>query len=315
MTMSTNNGQLISSLRSVEIGLPDVFAAEKFFTETWHLEVVARKSGVVYLRGTGSDHHLLSLRHSDAPVLHAITLKATSDKALEAIALLTTQHGGRVLQTKHAVQESGGGVAITIADPQGRVLQIVYGDICHEGCEPDAPHNADKPIRLAHAVLNSVDVAVAMPFYEGVLGFKLSDRTKIMAFIRIPQGEATQGFGDHHSIALADADNNCLNHIAFVMPTLESVMRGGGRMRDAGFEIEWGPGRHGPGDNAFNYFVGPAGFVIEYTAEVEQVDDSYAAGTPADWKWPTGRVDQWGISSPPSAKLKQAQREISFIKT
>jgi catechol 2,3-dioxygenase len=180
---------------------------------------------------------------------------------------------------------------------------------------PGAPHNADKPIRLAHAVLNSVDVAAAMPFYENVLGFKLSDRTKIMAFIRIPQGEQTNGFGDHHSIALADADNNCLNHIAFVMPTLESVMRGGGRMRDAGFDIEWGPGRHGPGDNAFNYFVGPAGFVIEYTAEVEQVDDNYTPGTPADWKWPTGRVDQWGISAPPSSKLKQAQREISFIKT
>jgi catechol 2,3-dioxygenase len=195
------------------------------------------------------------------------------------------------------------------------VLQIVYGDKCHVDCVPDAPHNADKPIRLAHAVLNSADVAAAMPFYENVLGFKLSDRTKIMAFIRIPQGEQTNGFGDHHSIALADADNNCLNHIAFVMPTLESVMRGGGRMKDAGFDIEWGPGRHGPGDNAFNYFVGPAGFVIEYTAEVEQVDDSYVAGSPADWKWPAGRVDQWGISQPPSAKLKQAQREISFIPT
>ena len=58
-----------------------------------------------------------------------------------------------------------------------------------------------------------------------------------------------------------------------------------------------GPGRHGPGDNAFNYFVGPFDVVIEYTAEVEQVDDSYQAGQPADWTWPPGRVDQWGISA------------------
>lgn len=301
----------ISSLRSVEIGLPDVAAAEKFFVDTWHLNVVIRTDTRVYLRGTGSDHHLLSLTHSDRPVLLAITLKATSSKALDAIAELTIQHGGRVLGSKQQVKEPSGGEAITIQDPQGRVLHIVHGDVCHEDCEPDSPVNADKPIRLAHAVLNSHDVAAAMPFYENVLGFKLSDRTKIMAFMRIPQEDV----GDHHSIALADADNDCLNHIAFVMPTLESVMRGGGRMRDAGFEIEWGPGRHGPGDNAFNYFVGPAGFVIEYTAEVEQVDDSYEARGPADWKWPQGRVDQWGISAPPSSKLKQAQREISFIKT
>jgi catechol 2,3-dioxygenase-like lactoylglutathione lyase family enzyme len=117
---------------------------------------------------------------------------------------------------------------------------------------------------------------------------------------------------DHHSIALGDTDNDALNHIAFLMPDLESVMRGGGRMRDAGFGIEWGPGRHGPGNNAFNYFVGPFDLVIEYTADVQQIDDSYKTGQPSDWKWPEGRVDHWGISQPPSAKLKEAQRAVMF---
>jgi catechol 2,3-dioxygenase len=96
------------------------------------------------------------------------------------------------------------------------------------------------------------------------------------------------------------------------MPDVDSVMRGGGRMKDAGFGIEWGPGRHGPGDNAFNYFVGPFDIVIEYTAEVEQVDDSYQARYPNDWTWPPGRVDQWGISAPPSARLKEAQKAVLF---
>ena len=89
-------------------------------------------------------------------------------------------------------------------------------------------------------------------------------------------------------------------------------MRGGGRMRDAGYPIEWGVGRHGPGDNAFAYFIGPSDFVIEYTAEVLQVDDTYVVGGPDDWKWPPGRVDQWGISPLPSDKIKQAQKRIRF---
>ena len=118
-------------------------------------------------------------------------------------------------------------------------------------------------MRLAHTVFNSHDVAQGLAFYEQVLGFRLADRTRVMAFIRIPKETPH----DHHSIALADSDNDCLNHIAFVMPDLDSVMRGGGRMKDAGHAIEWGPGRHGPGDNAFNYFIGPSDFVIEYTAE------------------------------------------------
>ncbi len=94
---------------------------------------------------------------------------------------------------------------------------------------------------------------------------------------------------------------------------LPSVMRGGVRMKDAGFPIQWGPGRHGPGNNLFNYFIDPFGVVIEYTAEVEQIDEHYVSHGPEHWKWPAGRVDQWGISPPPGATLKAAQRRVLFV--
>jgi catechol 2,3-dioxygenase-like lactoylglutathione lyase family enzyme len=233
-----------------------------------------------------------------------VTLRAASPRELDRILETVPACGGTVLAPRSPVTEPGGGEAVIVRDPQGRILRIVTGDARHG----DTEGHRDSPIRLAHAVLNSHDVAAGLPFYENALGMKLSDRTRVMAFIRIP----TQPRGDHHSIALADADNDCLNHIAFVMPDLESVMRGGGRMKDAGYGIEWGPGRHGPGNNSFNYFVGPAGFVIEYTADVEQIDDSYPVRGPEDWKWPAGRVDHWGISAPPSARLKEAQRQIAF---
>ena len=297
------NPSLVSALRSVEIGVPDVAAAERFYVDTWHLTVAARAGGSVYLRGTGADHHLLALHASDTPELRMLTFRSPSALALDEVAQAAVAAGGKLLAARAPVAEPGGGEAVVVSDPQGRILRFVCGDARHA----DAREAKDQPIRLAHTVMNSVDVKAGQAFYER-LGFKLSDRTRIMAFMRIP----TLPRGDHHSIALADADNNCLNHIAFVMPDLDSVMRGGGRMKDAGFAIEWGPGRHGPGDNAFNYFVGPAGFVIEYTAEVEQVDDSYETGGPEDWKWPAGRVDHWGISAAPSARLKQAQREIGF---
>ena len=295
---------LVNALRSVEIGLADVPAAEKFFTEVWKLSVAARAGAVVYLRGSGADHHLLALHPRPQSELLSVTLRASSAQALDLVADKVLANGGKLLSKHAPVTEPGGGEAITVRDPQGRNLRFVYGDTQHS----DTTGHKDKPIRLAHAVLNSHDVAAGLPFYENALGMRLADRTRIMAFIRIPQA----GLGDHHSIALADADNNCLNHIAFVMTDVESVMRGGGRMKDAGYAIEWGPGRHGPGDNAFNYFVGPAGFVIEYTCDVQQIDDSYKTGSPEDWKWPPGRVDQWGISAPPSPRLKQAQKQIGF---
>lgn len=295
---------LVKALRSVDIGLADVPAAEKFFTETWHLRVADRVGGVVYLRGSGADHHLLALHPRARSELLSVTLRAASPQALEILARNVDAHGGEVVSPRQPVTEPGGGEAVVLRDPQGRILRIVAGDARHA----DTAGNKDQPIRLAHAVLNSHDVAAALPFYENALGMRLSDRTRIMAFIRIPQ----DGPGDHHSIALADADNDCLNHIAFVMQDVDAVMRGGGRMKDAGYAIEWGPGRHGPGDNAFNYFVGPGGYVIEYTSDVEQVGDDSPVGGPEDWKWPAGRVDQWGISAPPSKILKDAQRQIAF---
>ena len=69
---------LVASLRSVEIGLPDVAAAEKFYTDTWGLGVAARRGSSVYLRGTGADHHLLSLHESRQPELKMVTLRAAS---------------------------------------------------------------------------------------------------------------------------------------------------------------------------------------------------------------------------------------------
>jgi len=298
----THSSSLVSALRSVALTVPDLVEAEKFFTSIWHLDVVAKSEHAIYFRGTGADHHLLELHQVEGPAkILCVTLRARDRSALDKVAQAAVAAGGKVLKPIAEVTEPGGGVSVTVVDPDGRVFQLVHGDALHA----DAHEASDRPIRLAHAVLNSHDVESTRAFMEAVFDFSLSDRTRIMAFMRCNS--------DHHSIALGDTDNDALNHIAFLMPDLESVMRGGGRMRDAGYGIEWGPGRHGPGDNAFNYFVGPFDVVIEYTAEVEQIDDSYKVGQPSDWTWPPGRVDQWGISAPPSPRLKDAQKAVVFV--
>jgi catechol 2,3-dioxygenase-like lactoylglutathione lyase family enzyme len=295
------NSSSIAALRSVALDVPDLARAEAFYTEVWHLEVASRTGEALYLRGTGPDHHLLSLHATTgAPAIRHITLRARDLAALARIAEATVAAGGRVLRGPGALDDPAGGTGLLIRDPDGRLIEVVHGDALHA----DLGATRDRPIRLAHVVLNSHAVDASQRFFEQALGFKLADRTRIMAFLNCNR--------DHHSIALGDSDNDALNHIAFLMPDVDSVMRGGGRMKDAGHAIEWGPGRHGPGDNAFNYFIGPFGEVIEYTADVQQIDESYRVGGPADWTWPAGRVDQWGISAPPSARLKQAQRALFF---
>ncbi|CAI1605682.1 Manganese-dependent 2,3-dihydroxybiphenyl 1,2-dioxygenase [Serratia quinivorans] len=292
----------IEALRSVALDVPDLHIAEDFYTRVWNLTVAAHTNEAIYLRGAGSDHHLLALHKADNLAIRNFTLRARNVEALSQIKDAALLSGGQVVQDIAPVDEPGGGIALTIFDPHGRIIRIVHGD----QRQMESSNDPDRPIRLAHVVLNSHSVTDCQNFFETVLDFHLSDRTRIMAFLNCDH--------DHHSIALGDADNNALNHIAFLMPDLDAVMRGGGRMRDAQHPIEWGPGRHGPGNNAFNYFIGPFGEVIEYTAEVEQITDSYPVGSPSEWTWPKGRTDQWGISQSPSAALKVAQRSVFFIK-
>jgi catechol-2,3-dioxygenase len=290
----------VTALRSVDIGTPDLALSERFYTSTWGLEVVARSEGAVYLRASGTDHHVLALHSSDRSEVLSVTFRAESSDDLVMIANNVVQHGARILSGPIPNESPDGGTILTIREPQGGILRFVHSDRQH----PTGEEVADRPFRLAHVNLNSTDVDAEAAFYEKALGFRLTDRSKMMAFLRCNS--------DHHAVVLAEAKANGLNHIAFLLPDWESVMRASGRMIDAGYPIAWGVGRHGPGDNVFAYFIDPVGFVIEYTAEVLQVDDTYRVRGPDEWLWPPGRTDHWGIAPPKAEHVKAAQTAITY---
>jgi catechol-2,3-dioxygenase len=254
----------------------------------------------VYLAASGTDHHVLALHAGLAPGLVSVTFRTDALDGLSTIASAAVRAGATVLSGPAPDEGPAGGTILVIREPQGAVLHFVHGDTL----KPETPRAEPVPSRLAHVNINSRDVDGLAAFYERALGFQLTDRSKMMAFVRTN--------ADHHAVVLADATVNGLNHVAFLMPDLEAVMRVSGRMVDHGYPIGWGVGRHGPGDNVFAYFVDPTGVVIEYTAEVLQVDDSYRFRGPSEWTWPPGRTDHWGIAPPKPDHVKAAQLAIPF---
>ena len=290
----------VTALRSVDLDVPDLDAAARFYVDVWALTLVTRDARTVVLRATGADHHVLVLHAATEPAIRSITFRVENPAVLDQIATRAQAHGGRVLQPPGPVDWPGAGTGTVILDPQSRILRFVHADTSRS---PD-PLARNRPERLSHVNVNSHDTDAARAFFEAVCGFELTDRSKLMAFVRCNT--------DHHVIVIADADVDGLNHVAFLMPDLEGVMLGAGRMVDHGFPIAWGVGRHGPGDNVFAYFIDPFGIVIEYTAELSQVDETYRVGGPADWTWPPGRTDQWGIAPPKTDALKHAQLAIRF---
>lgn len=289
----------VTALRSVELGTPDLATAVDFYTRVWRLDVVAETADKVFLAATGDDFHVLELKQSDRAELRKITFRVRSAEDLTRLYAKTIETGCKVLREPGPADAPSGGESFVIREPQGSLLEFVYGDQRKE-----ASVVANRPERLAHVNINSAEIEALSSFYRDVLGFQLTDRSKMMAFLRCND--------DHHAVVLAEAPANGLNHVAFLMPDLESVMRGSGRVVDHGYPIGWGVGRHGPGDNVFAYFVDPQGFVIEYTAEVLQVDDGYRFRGPDEWVWPPGRTDHWGIAPPKSDACKKAQVSIGF---
>ncbi len=290
----------VSALRSVDIGLADPDAGAAFFDKVWNLVPVGSENGMHHLRGGGPFHHILSVHPTDKPCVIRMTFDAADRGTVDALHAQVTAHGLTAVEAPAPLRQPHGAYGFGFKDPEGRNIAVVCGVRDHT----DSAGDRDRPGKLSHINLNAGDSDATIACFREALGFTLTDTTRKLRFLSCNS--------DHHSVVVGFSGGPTLNHLAFEMPDLDSVMRGAGRMRDNGRGIEWGPGRHGAGNNVFCYFLGPEDFPIEYTSEMQQIDASYRPGGPDDWTWPPGRLDQWGITAAPSQRIEAAGLNVHF---
>ena len=274
----------VRGVRSVEIEMSQPERAAEFYGKIWNLTEVAREDGSIWFRGTGAYHHILAIHPANGP---AAMRRLTFDAANRDIVKALHQEGYRErLHHRSAARDRRGPAAATASASstcEGRNLAVV----CDARDHNDTADVRDRPRKIAHVNLNAAQLEKSNAFLIDVLGFRKVDHSGPLHFFHCDNT-------DHSSMVMGAAKTPTLNHVSFEMPDLESCMRGGGRMRDTGYPIEWGPGRHGSGNNVFCYFAGPGGIPIEYTAEVMQIDDSYEFHGPEYWKWPPGPARPMG---------------------
>ena len=289
----------IDHLRSVTLIVKDLTESIDFYTKTWGLHVVDQGEHMVQLRARGEEHHVLELRQGSEIGLHSISWGTPSLEHLKRMCERIRSLGVVISSEPHELKEHSGGFGFSFLDPEGRVHNVVSGSQKYSPLHIESLVDGACPTKLSHVVVNTLDVAKMSHFLQSVLGFKLSDSTHKMHFFRCN--------ANHHSIALADFGSVSLNHVAFEMGSWNELMFGVGRVKLAGYELQWGLGRHGPGDNIFSYFLDPNGLVVEYTAEVQQITNpSWVPGSPDQWARPPERMDQWGFSPQPSDVIKKA---------
>ncbi len=291
----------VKGVRSVAMDVANVDRAAAFYAGIWGLEEVARHAGATFLRGTGRYHHILALHPAKGlPAFRNIVFDAPDRGTLTAIWRQVSRLIGAVREPV-ALAGPGGGYGFAFKDAEGRNLAVVCDVADHRDCADIA----DRPRKIAHVNINSLDHAATSAFFIEGLGFRMIDETGGLKFMNCDNP-------DHNSIVISKDGRKTVNHVAFEAPDLDSVMRGAGRMKDNGYPIEWGIGRHGAGNNVFAYFAGPEEFPIELTGEIQQVEASYVPHGPDYWKFPPGRADQWGVTAPHSGRWKRIQDMFAF---
>jgi catechol 2,3-dioxygenase-like lactoylglutathione lyase family enzyme len=284
---------VITHLRHVDLAVPDLARQQDFFTGVWGLTEEHGDTGISFLAAEGSpEQYVVRLRQAEDKRIDLIAFGAATPADVDALAGRLAVAGVRLVHEPRALVTPGGGYGFRFFDNEGRTVEV-SADVTvrrHRRVE----EGESVPVRLSHVVINSADPEGTRAFYERHLGFRLSDTLmhprmgEMMYFLRINAW--------HHSLAIARGPHPSLHHVSFELRGLDEYMRGTGRLLRAGVEKIWGPGRHLAGNNTFSYFLDPHGNTVEYTTELEEVDEDTWHPQLYDFSQPEVS-DQWGTAN------------------
>ena len=285
--------RLITHLRHVDLAVPDYARQLDFFTSTWGLTGEHDDTGLSFLAAEGSpEQYVVRLRGAADKRVDLIAFGAASAVDVDTLAGRLAAGGVRLISEPATLRTPGGGYGFRFFDNEGRTVEISSDVAVRAHRKIEAGESI--PVRLSHVVINSADPDSTRAFYERHLGFALSDTLmhprmgEMMWFLRINAW--------HHSLAIARGPHPSLHHVSFELRGIDEYMRGTGRLLRSGVEKIWGPGRHLAGNNTFSYFLDPHGNTMEYTTELERIDEDTWHPHLYDFSQPDV-ADQWGTAN------------------
>ncbi len=173
-----------------------------------------------------------------------------------------------------------------ISDPDGNTLLFGLATPAPGG----PPAGTVLPARLQHLVVASVDAGKLVQFYADVVGLPISDK--------VLQDDAITACWlrtdhEHHALAVfrtRDRERR-LDHHSYEVDDWSLIRDWADHFAGEGIKLDWGPGRHGPGNNLFIMVHDPDGNVIEISAELEVIHSDRPVGI---WSHEENTFNKWG---------------------
>ncbi|MFN2427576.1 MAG: VOC family protein [Candidatus Binatia bacterium] len=300
----------IRDIAYVRLRVPDLDVMENYLVD-FGMQRSARTSSALFMRGSGTSHHLHISEKGDAAGLVAFGFLAADAADLDALAEVP---GATAV---HDIEEPGGGRRVVIHDPWGTRIELVNGIAAVEAL-PERPAErfnfggrverrgtftrvGQRPaavVRLGHGGINVGDPDAAFDWYHEHFGILRSDTIAIGDFTLAHFCRCDRGseYTDHHTFLLARSmdGSTSLNHVSFEVAGLDDVWVGHAHLARRGYRHTWGIGRHTLGSQIFDYWRDPWGQIHEHYTDGDLLDASVETGVHS----PDEGDSQWGPSMP-----------------
>jgi catechol 2,3-dioxygenase len=268
---------LLSQLAHVELTTPKFEESLKFWTDVVGLETTAQVGNSAYLRAWGDRfHHTLQLTEGAETGLTHIGWRAASQQALEeAVARVEAAGAGEGWHE----QSIGHGRAFRYRSPGGHLHELfweVERFVPPPGMESPFPNRPQRYVPRGAAVrcIDHVTVTSGNPdrdakWYRDTLGHRYMEYTTIPDRPDFPVFCMTSTCERSHDLGLVwdpTGDQGRINHFAYFVDSREELLRVADVFLNQDVAIEFGPGKHGMGEQDYLYLREPSGMRLEINA-------------------------------------------------
>tara|TARA_R110001583_G_scaffold195215_3_gene370537 strand:+ start:1466 stop:2623 length:1158 start_codon:yes stop_codon:yes gene_type:complete len=271
---------------------------QKQFLTDFGMVIAEQSSDAIYMRGTGTlpyfyvayDRQKTNLKKEKKGYM-GIGFSVESEAELQKLSKATST-------SIEPVDGPGGGKRVRLIDPDGFIVDVVWGRKAVERLPsrteipaintPFEKKRVNQGVRtplqpsalerLGHCVLSVSNYKKSLDWYMTHVGLIatdvlcLEDGTPTLSFNRLDRGKTPT---DHHSFVLLQNLAPQYMHSAYETIDLDSVGQGQQYLTWKGWKHFWGMGRHTLGSQIFDYWLDPEGDELEHYADGDVFDDSY----------------------------------------
>jgi catechol 2,3-dioxygenase len=266
--------RLLSQLAHVEVLTPAPEESLRFYRDVVGLEESGREGQSVYLRGWGERFfHSLQLTEAASPGLGHIAWRAQGpDELAEAVSRVEAAGVGEGWHDG----SPGQGATYRYRGPGGHVHELfweVERFVAQPGMESPFPNRPQRfvPRGIAARNIDHVTVATADPgkdagWYRDTLGHRFMEYTVIPErpdWVVFAMTTVCERAHDMGLVWDPSPVPGRLNHVSYWVDSREELLRAADVLLNQDVPIEFGPGKHGMGEQDYLYFREPGGVRIE----------------------------------------------------